>query len=275
MDHRISLNLSTFLQKSTPPNFTLCFSQRLTNRRFILKSGAQGGGPFLNSSEAHLHISFSCVAYLNTAYSLLPKHSTRGQQAAVVATGLHGLLPYANRYWSDHLLTYCSSASKPIPRSLVAQLIALVGYQKPPAVAVGPQAAEITNADDVQGLHALDQLPKVQSLILSARSSRNKAEATNELDDFEKSIEGRHSWRFLFRSFMNLTTFRHFTSRLRLGFNILQHTRSQLPNHSGVSSRPKLLASVPCDRSSNPSAFFGYLWAWGIYLPLSSMCKGS
>ncbi|KAH6710613.1 hypothetical protein BKA61DRAFT_612024 [Leptodontidium sp. MPI-SDFR-AT-0119] len=158
-------------------------------KEFILKSGAQGGSPFLNSSEAHLHISFSCVAYLNTAYSLLPNRSTRGQQAAAVATGLHGLLPYANRYWSDHLLTYCSSTSKPIPRSLVAQLITLVGYQKPPAVSVGPQAAEITNADDVKGLHALDQLPKVQSLILNARSSRNKAEATNEVDDFEKSIE--------------------------------------------------------------------------------------
>ncbi|KAL8631318.1 hypothetical protein Q9189_003001 [Teloschistes chrysophthalmus] len=65
-------------------------------------------GPFVDMSEAHFHIAFSCVANLTSARVLVPslgKLAETDIERAVV-TGSYGLHLYAHQYWADHVTTY-------------------------------------------------------------------------------------------------------------------------------------------------------------------------
>ncbi|PVH71621.1 hypothetical protein DL98DRAFT_363413, partial [Cadophora sp. DSE1049] len=161
-------------------------------KEYIVKSGTKERNPFINSTEANLNLGFACVAYLNTAYPLLPNNNvSKAQQAAVVATGLHGLLPYANQHWTDHLLAYCSSTAKPLPRGLSNQLSGLIHYQKSPGVIASPQAANLTKTTEIKKLDTLDQLPQVHSLILSVRRFRDRLDAAPDLEFSETTVQGK------------------------------------------------------------------------------------
>jgi hypothetical protein len=101
--------------------------------RYILEEEFRQGGPFISHNDAHLSICFSCVAYLNTSYPLLPDRSTELERAALVIQGFHGLHLYANQFWVDHLLECCTSLRKQqnqLPNHLLEQIIGIFGFQK-------------------------------------------------------------------------------------------------------------------------------------------------
>ncbi|KAK0110163.1 hypothetical protein ONS95_002814 [Cadophora gregata] len=157
-------------------------------KEFILKNGTRDRNPFVTITEANLNISFACVAYLNTAFPLLPNRGNEAQQAAIVATGFHGLLPYANQYWIDHLLAFCRSTGKQVPRAIVDQLSGLIDYLKPTGVARS-QAGNLTATINIDGLEFLDQFPQIQSIISNIKCFKNELDEASDLDMSETSVK--------------------------------------------------------------------------------------
>jgi len=161
----------------------------LTCSSYILEEKVYETRPLINLEDAHFNICFSCVAYLNTSYGLIPLHYSNDTRAAIVVTGFHGLQIYANQFWVDHLLSYCTildQQRKNLSRELENQLNTLLRFLKESAsVEQTPDYAEL------EGLDVLVQNPNIKTLVLKVAKFRRKLEVDDALSKSDKSAAGR------------------------------------------------------------------------------------
>ncbi|TVY35124.1 Vegetative incompatibility protein [Lachnellula occidentalis] len=183
--HKKVLDLCRPLIEDGPSN-TLDFVH-FSAKEYILQEDFHNGRPFISAEDAQHNISFSCVAYLNTNSCLLPKQSGIETRAFQVVRGLHSLQPYGNRFWTSHLLQYCSLQARkkmPLSEDLSTQLNMLTRFQKASETLAGPSKHQLTPVE-LEGLRALDQMPQVKTLVTSLiefRSSLEEKDASNTSD---------------------------------------------------------------------------------------------
>src|SRR4051812_45341787 len=116
--------------------------------RYILKAAYKQGKPFIRPEDAHLNIGYSCVAYLNTSFRLLPQNSTEEERIEWIFKGLHGLQPYSNQYWYSHIVDYMDQvvAQKlEVPEYLLSSLKEIVKYSKAELSEDSTQSTGIAN----------------------------------------------------------------------------------------------------------------------------------
>ena len=160
----------------------------LTCYRYLLEGNFYETSPFIRREDAYFNICFSCVAYLNTSYALQPVFSPDEERATIVVSGFHGLQLYANRFWADHLLSYCAILSrqrKQPSRELLIQLDQLLRFLKDPA-----SDEQLSDYPPLEGLNILDQHPRVRILVSKLEKFRAEAEKDPSSNTSEKSAAG-------------------------------------------------------------------------------------
>lgn len=188
----VQLILYTSQQKSN--HFSSWEGNKPANfRRYILEGDYQTEPPFICRENAHLDITFSCVAVLNSCVSLFPDNSTETERGAIIVRGFHGLLIYADMFWYKHLLTYFSLLSQregQINTELLAQLQFLLRFRKDDSGVLPLKSKAPTKKDGAYDstLEALNHLPDVKSLVSYIKEFRAKM-ALEQASD--KSPEGR------------------------------------------------------------------------------------
>jgi hypothetical protein len=159
-----------------------------------LTAASRQDGPFIRPEEAHLNIGFSCVAYLNTSFRLLPQYSSPDDRRLQVLQGLHGLQIYANQYWNSHVLAYMdlvTAQKQEVPEYFSIQLGEILKYSKAKTFedttqSIPTGASQSKNATD-QHL-SLEKFPGLGSLVSSLETFRTGLKTR---DWSQKSIEGR------------------------------------------------------------------------------------
>jgi len=158
---------------------------------YILEENVHDTSPFIQQEYAQFNIGFSCVAYLNTSFNLLPNHSTDEQRATMIVSGYHGLQLYANKFWLDHLVSYCTilgKQRKQLPGDLLSQLSILLGFVKDTAN-VEPTA----DLFQLEGLDVFNQHPQIQTLLLKVTQFRRELETDDGHNKSDKTAMGRWS----------------------------------------------------------------------------------
>jgi hypothetical protein len=161
--------------------------------RYILEEEYQAERPFIWRENAHLDISFSCIAFLNSCVSLLPANSTEAQRAGIIVGGFHGLQIYADMFWYRHLLAYCGllvQQKRQLSTELLTQLQLLLRFWKEDSRATVPKSKTTTEKDGTEDptLEALNHLPDVKRLVSDVLVFRTKM--TRE-DASDKSPESK------------------------------------------------------------------------------------
>ncbi|MCJ1463035.1 hypothetical protein MMC07_001639 [Pseudocyphellaria aurata] len=71
-------------------------------------------GPFVEVSQAHYSIAFSCITNLTSALTVVPRFSadiTREEIEKIVVEGGYGLQNYGQQYWAQHIQAYLQTVS--------------------------------------------------------------------------------------------------------------------------------------------------------------------
>ncbi|RFU24008.1 hypothetical protein B7463_g12335, partial [Scytalidium lignicola] len=159
-------------------------------KEYVLEEEYQEKRPFIWRENAHLDISFSCVTYLNSSFSLLPENSTEAQRAAIIVRGFHGLQTYAHIFWYRHVLAYCGllgQHQRQFSSELLAQLQLLLRFRKDGrAHILTPKTRIERHASENPTLEALNPWPDVKRLISDVLVFRAKM---NQKDASDKSPE--------------------------------------------------------------------------------------
>ncbi|KAM3064939.1 hypothetical protein ACMFMF_011556 [Clarireedia jacksonii] len=160
-------------------------------KEYILEEEYQAGRPFIWREKAHLDISFSCIAFLNSCISLLPKNSTEAQRAAIIVQGCSGLQIYADRFWHEHLLLYCDLLRQHRSQfsiGLLSHLQLLLRFRKENSrapVRIFKVTTEKSMIEDTR-LEALNDWPDIKRLVSDVIEFRAKISREDATD---KSIE--------------------------------------------------------------------------------------
>ena len=72
-------------------------------RRYLLERPSQ---PLLERCSAHYQIALACVLSMILHISLIDNSTAPEARRIAVGKGFHGLLPYADEYWLEHLLQH-------------------------------------------------------------------------------------------------------------------------------------------------------------------------
>ena len=159
-----------------------------------MKAAFRHGRPFIKPEEAHLNIGFSCVAYLNTSFRLLPQHSNEEERILWVLQGLHGLQIYANQFWYKHILAYLDlvvTEKVELREYLIQQLEEILKYSKVnPSEALTqstPAGTSKSRAAPNHQRYSLKNFPGLHELISNLEAFRHGLKSQ---DWSQKSIEG-------------------------------------------------------------------------------------
>lgn len=160
----------------------------LTFYRYLLDEEYQEKMPFLSRESAHLNISFSCIAMLNSCDNLIPSDFTEAQRATVIVKGFHGLLTYAITFWCKHLLE-CVQKHAQLSTELLDQLQSLLRYRKE---TISPKNIQekmgpITESQSLQGL---SHFPDIKKLLLDILGFKARSKLYSEAA-LEKSPESK------------------------------------------------------------------------------------
>jgi hypothetical protein len=161
--------------------------------RYLLEEEYRVGSPFIRHEKAHLDITFSCVAFLNSCLSLLPINSTEAQRAAIIVRGCYGLQIYADRFWYKHLLLYCGllrQHQSQFSTGLLSQLQLLLRFRKEdsrPPFPLPKSRTEKNVAEDTR-LEALNYWPDLKRLVSDVVEFRAKISMDDASD---KSLESK------------------------------------------------------------------------------------
>ncbi|PVH68513.1 hypothetical protein DL98DRAFT_599456 [Cadophora sp. DSE1049] len=170
------------------PSDTLDFVH-FSAKEYILMVDSQDGVPFIKSEDANFNISFACVACINTSRNLLPDRSSELQRAALIVTGRHCLLSYANQFWIDHLLAYCAvleTSQKAISSDLSTQLTKLLQFQIfIPLVAWSERSFDTPEVDE---LKCLDHLPNVKAFVCETLRFKKDLKTAGGANDAEQTV---------------------------------------------------------------------------------------
>ncbi|TGO07300.1 hypothetical protein BTUL_0294g00040 [Botrytis tulipae] len=154
----------------------------LTFYRYLLDEEYQEKLPFLSCESAHLNISFSYIAILNSCDNLIPSNFTEAQRATVAVKGFHGLLTYAIAFWYKHLLE-CFQKHAQLSTELLDQLQFLLRYRKEitPPKDTQENTGAITENQSLQGLSHSPEIKKLMLDILRFKA-RSKSHSEAALD---------------------------------------------------------------------------------------------
>ncbi|PQE30167.1 hypothetical protein CJF32_00003620 [Rutstroemia sp. NJR-2017a WRK4] len=183
------LNLCRPLIEEGPAN-TVDFVH-FSAKEYILEEEFRAGSPFICREKAHLDITFSCVAFLNSCISLLPINSTEAQRAIIIVRGSYGLQIYADRFWYKHLLLYCGLLIQhqgQFSAELLSQLQRLLRFRKEdsrPPVPLPKSGTEKNLAEDtrLEALNYWADLKRFVSDVVEFRAKMSRDDAS------DKSIE--------------------------------------------------------------------------------------
>ncbi|KAH6692826.1 hypothetical protein BKA61DRAFT_714437, partial [Leptodontidium sp. MPI-SDFR-AT-0119] len=132
-------------------------------KEYVLNEEYRQATNFISRETANLNICFSCVAYLNTSFSLLPHTSTSQTRGTLVLSGCHGLQLYANSFFARHLIAYFTSLAtsrcRP-PPELVVELQKLLQFSKNTDDGGSAPNSAVVNLD------ALHECPQLMSFLL-------------------------------------------------------------------------------------------------------------
>jgi hypothetical protein len=151
-------------------------TRSLTFNRYILEEEYQSERSFIWPETAHVDITFSCVAFLNSCISLLPENSTEAQRAAIIIRGFHGLQLYADMFWYRHLLAYCSlvgQRKRQFSPELLSQLQLLLRFRKEDSSTPSQCKSGTAGTEDLS-LEGLNHLPDVKGLVTDVQLFRAK-----------------------------------------------------------------------------------------------------
>ncbi|KAL8726718.1 MAG: hypothetical protein Q9181_005945, partial [Wetmoreana brouardii] len=127
-------------------------------------------GPYIDVTEAHFHIAFSCIVNLTSALVLVPSLSNSLTDTDIekrVVAGSYGLHAYAHQYWAEHLTAHLRGIPNLDTRSLKLMEAlndlskALKGYSSGNAESMNPQQPDLSK----YGLQKLRGLPKLVQLV--------------------------------------------------------------------------------------------------------------
>ncbi|TGO32628.1 hypothetical protein BHYA_0301g00120 [Botrytis hyacinthi] len=157
-------------------------------REYLLDEEYQEKLPFLSRESAHLNISFSCIAILNSCDNLIPSNFTEAQRATVVAKGFHGLLTYAIAFWYKHLLE-CFQKHAQLSTELLDQLQSLLRYRKE-TISLKDTPDKIGPITESQSLQGLSHFPEIKKLLLGILGfkARSKLHSEAALDKSPEKI---------------------------------------------------------------------------------------
>ena len=160
-----------------------------------MKAAFRHGRPFIKPEEAHLNIGFSCIAYLNTSFRLLPQHSSEEERMLWVLQGLHGLQIYANQSWYKHIQAYMDlviAQNLKIPEYFVEQMEEILKYNKAELSGESTQSTAVGSSKRKQApdrqYHSLKNFPGLNKFISSLEVFRDDLRTR---DWTQKSIEGK------------------------------------------------------------------------------------
>jgi hypothetical protein len=147
-----------------------------------------------------MNIGFSCIAYLNSSFNLLPQNSSEEQRIRWVLQGLHGLQQYANQYWYAHLIEYLDLAvarKLEIPEHITKQMREILKYGKGGQMEESDEIFEAYTIEvnsKTNQLAALRRFPDLQRLISNLKGFQD---GLKKSDWAQKSIDGiKHSFSF-------------------------------------------------------------------------------
>jgi len=166
--------------------------------RYILH---EASGPFLSYVHSHYDISLSCITYLNTSAYLYNPETSEDDQRLCVAKGFHGLHPYANEYWLQHLIQY-AKGNQDLDYSehqLETGLEELLQFwKKPPgSYASSTKLDDTITADNIQSkIEVLGHTPWLERMGLDVETFRAylSQEKFAHLDANGKSSCGSFNW---------------------------------------------------------------------------------
>lgn len=184
MVHQVHLNLSISLQRGMIHyQLTKQVLKSIKTYSYILDEKVHDRSPIIRREIGHFNLCFSCVAYLNTSYDLVPIEATTEERAKIVVPGFHGLHLYANQFWIDHLRSYCTilnQLKKPLSHDLSSQLTAILGFVK--------ESADVDYGSDhapLDGFEILDQHSEIKALVYKVtkfRANLNMDDIGNKSD---------------------------------------------------------------------------------------------
>jgi hypothetical protein len=165
--------------------------------RYILHKAS---GPFLSYVHSHYDIALSCVIYLNTSACFHDPDTSVNDFRVRVAKGFHGLHPYANEYWFQHLLQYakCFDDTDHPQYQLEAGLEELLlGFWKkdPGSYASSKKLDDNTTADSIQNqAEPLSDAPWLERMGLDlltfrANLSQEKFAHLDAKGEFHKPVQ--------------------------------------------------------------------------------------
>ncbi|KAL8693514.1 MAG: hypothetical protein Q9218_001671 [Villophora microphyllina] len=191
-------------------------------------------GPFVERSEAHFHLAFSCVVNLTSSLILVPSFSQQAEmdiERAVVA-GTYGLHSYANQYWGDHVASYLSCVQGSHAESFHLLIQALEDLSK---VVKGRASTSVVPSASLPPSHCVHGIEKLHaapgpSLLLSLWTDF-KAKLTAIASTFE-TLDAQNEWMLM----QDKTYFSLIEQRLRaVTERLMNMDRSSLPSHIRVS----------------------------------------
>ncbi|KAI5861038.1 hypothetical protein GGS23DRAFT_205824 [Durotheca rogersii] len=165
--------------------------------KFLLEHG-NNNLPFINPTESQHSIAYACVSQLKQGLDLLTGPEQDPISLPKVASGIHGLLPYATENWVHHVLEYVGMLGNPISDGrdpLIRQLNALC--QRIAALEHQPYYHGIDEVKKLEPrLRLLDSVREVQGFIayfIQLREDEKTSTVINNTADiFRRSTENYH-----------------------------------------------------------------------------------
>lgn len=127
-------------------------------------------GPFVDASDAHFNIAYSCIVNLTSALVLVPSLSGSVTETDIersVVAGAYGLHSYAHEYWSEHLAEHLNCVDSLDNRSLklIDALDDLSKVVKGQSSGIVESFASLPRGPTVRGLQKLQKFPTQARLV--------------------------------------------------------------------------------------------------------------
>lgn len=195
-------------------------------------------GPFVDASDAHFNIAYSCIINLTSALVLVPSLSglaTETDIETATVTGAYGLHSYAHQYWAEHLAEHLSRAQDLDHRS-VELMDALDKLSRVLKGQSSESFASLQRGPAAHGLQKLQRYPTQARLISVWRQFTSRV--ADMASTFE-SIDAQET--FLLQN--DQTYLSLVQQRLReVTERLLRLDRSALPSHIRMSDYTAFVA---------------------------------
>ncbi len=198
-------------------------------------------GPFIDASEAHFNIAYSCIVNLKYALVLVPSLSGLATETDIersTVTGAYGLHSYAHQYWAEHLAEHFSRVQDLDNRSLKL-MGALDGLSR---VLKGQSLGNVESFASLQRGLAVHGLQKLQKFPTQARLVSVWKYFTARVAEMASTFENIDAQEtFLLQN--DQTYLSLFQQRLRgITERLLRLDRSALPSHVQESDHTAFVA---------------------------------